>query len=169
MVPIARDCTRSSGGEAFQRLAARRAFTLVELVLVLAIMATLAALAIPRYANAIANSRLNSAAQRVAADIALAQATARTTGSRQTITFTLATSRYTLSANTDLAASANPYTVDLTADPYRATLATASFAGSTTLTFDPFGFPLATGSVAVRVGTAQKTVTVAANGRTSIQ
>src|SRR5687767_1140695 len=63
------------------------ALTLVEMVLVVAITALISAIALPRYANSIARYRAESAARRVAADLALAQNSASTTGRPQSIVF----------------------------------------------------------------------------------
>src|SRR5688500_9245400 len=54
-------------------------FTLIEIVMVLFIMAIVAAMAAPRYSQAIARYRLESAAGRVAADLEYARALARST------------------------------------------------------------------------------------------
>ena len=51
----------------------RSGFTLIELVMVLAIIGLITAIAAPRYAASLARYRAESAARRVAADLALAR------------------------------------------------------------------------------------------------
>jgi prepilin-type N-terminal cleavage/methylation domain-containing protein len=147
----------------------RRAFHLIELVIVLAILATLAAVAVPRYAAAAANYRVDAAARRVAADVAYAQSTARTTGATQTIVFDATRNQYQVSTVANLDRAAAAYVVDLAAEPYAATIVSVSFGGAPTLSIDAFGFPVATGSVVVRVGAARRTVTVNTAGKASVQ
>ena len=53
--------------------------------------------------------------------------------------------------------------VDLKADPYAATIVSASFGGQPTLTFDMYGGVSSGGSVVVQAGGTQKTITVDAN------
>ena len=64
----------------------RRGFTLLELVLVVAILGVVAAIAAPRYGNAIQNYRANAAAQRLRADLEYARARAKSTSSSRTVT-----------------------------------------------------------------------------------
>src|SRR5204863_23675 len=58
----------------------RRAFSLIEITLVLMVMGVLAALAVPRYASALARYRADAAARRIVADLDLARTTARSSG-----------------------------------------------------------------------------------------
>jgi hypothetical protein len=54
--------------------------------------------------------------------------------------------------------------VDLAQHPYQATLLSANFGGTTTLTFDRYGALTSGGTIVIGVGAAQKTITV--NGDT---
>lgn len=65
----------------------RRAFTLVELVVTLGILGTLAAIAIPRYHAAAVRHRAEMAANRVAADLDLARRTAIARGETVNLMF----------------------------------------------------------------------------------
>ncbi len=146
-----------------------RAFTLVELALTMAIMAVLASIAIPRYARSIANYRAAAAAQRIVADIRLAQSTARASSTTQTIDFIPGTSStYSLAGIRDLDTAKTPYTVALNLEPYYAQILTLNSTkpsvvrmdGGLTLTFDGFGVPDGTFTIALRAGSVQRTITV---------
>jgi prepilin-type N-terminal cleavage/methylation domain-containing protein len=148
----------------------QHAYTLIELLLVVAIVAVLGAIAIPRYGNATAAYRAQVAAKRIAADIALIQARARAGNTTTSIAFTVAASTYTLPSETSTISSTATYTVDLTQSPYRATVVSASFGNSATLQFNGYGMPSSSGSVVVRSGNASKTVSVdGTSGTTTIQ
>ena len=147
-----------------------RAFTILELVMVLVALALLAAVAAPRYASSLANYHVDAAARRVAADLAFVQAQARATSKPQTITFTPAGLRYQVVAVSGLDNRAGGYAVDLSADPYRLTGLTAKFGTKTQITFDQYGTPDNAGTVTVAVGTTSKTVTLdAATGKLTVK
>ncbi len=127
-------------------------FSLVELVVVAAVLALLAALAIPRYARSVARWRAESAARRIAADIALAQRQARITSASQSIVFEVAGSAYTLVGMTHPDYPAQTYTVKLGAEPYLATVTSADFGGDSTLIFNGYGLPDSGGEVRISAG-----------------
>jgi type II secretion system protein H len=152
----------------------RRGFTIIEVLVIIVIAALLAAVAIPRYGNALNNFSADAAARRIAADLALAQSMARNTGFPQTVTFQASSKQYQILGYTDPDRPGTTYTVTLSAEPYRAQLSSVSLtkAGSnvTQITFDRYGFPDASGFVEVAVGAVTKRVTLdATSGRTSIQ
>ena len=136
------------------------AFTLIELVLVIATIAVLSAIAVPRYADALARYRTDLAAKRVAADLLLARANARTTGTVQVVNF--AADGYTLTGMPAPDGGAGDYAVRLSDEPYGATLGTVAFGDppATSVTFDRYGTPNASGGVVVKAGRHQKTVSV---------
>src|SRR5688500_3620188 len=76
-------------------------FTLAEMVMVVAITATLAAITIPRYLTALNRYRLDAAARRIAADLTMARLNARDTGTARTVTFATSTDSYDISGMTD--------------------------------------------------------------------
>jgi type II secretion system protein H len=141
-----------------------RGFSLLEVVLVSAIIAVFAAMAIPRYGRACARYQADLAARRVAADLRQAQSYARTTGTSHTVTFLVATHTYQLVDVPALDGAGGTYTVDLTAGPYKARIISASFNGSAQVVFNGWGLPGSGGSVVVAAGPEQKTVVV--NGQT---
>lgn len=139
-----------------------KAFTLVELVLMLAIISILAAIAGPRYVNSLSLYRAQAAAQRIAADINLARWQAHA-ASGQSIVFNLTSNNYSLPGVSGLPGQPSPYTVTLSSDPYGATLTSATFGSGTTLTYDQYGQPSSAGTVVVQSGSFSKTVTVDPN------
>src|SRR5688500_12739493 len=71
-------CARRPDGRA-------RGFSLIELVLVVATIAVLSAIAVPKYADAMNRYRVDLAAKRVVADFALARSSARGSGLGQVV------------------------------------------------------------------------------------
>lgn len=147
-----------------------RAFTLVELALVVAITGIIVAVAVPRFANSTARYRTELAADRVMRDIRLARERAITTGAAQDVVFSNAGISYTIIGmnNPDKAAAA--YTVPLASDPYLIASMTADFGGSQTLRLNGFGIPVNPGSVTIDArGTSKKISIAAGSGEVSIQ
>ena len=148
---------------------AARAFSLVELVLVIAITAMVTAIAAPRYANSVARYRADSAARRVAADLALAQNNASTAGRVQPMVFISRSYQMPGMAHLD-GKSYGDYTVDLGADPYKVTRVAAEFGGDATVKFDLYGNPDTGGSVVIEVGDFRRVVTLSPDsGRVTIK
>ena len=137
-----------------------RGFSLLELVVVLIIMALLAAIAVPRYGHAIARQRVDAVARRIIVDLSLARRQARMAGSSQEVRFDVAQNRYTLTGLPHLNRSSNEYAVSLSSEPYLATLLSADFDSSDTVTFDGYGVPDSGGQIVVRVGDYQKTISL---------
>jgi prepilin-type N-terminal cleavage/methylation domain-containing protein len=148
-----------------------KAFSFLELVMVTIILAIVAAIAAPRYANAMALQRLEAAAQRVANDLALAQRRAKFTSTTQTIDFDVLGDFYAIVGVQDPDRPATPYVVTLSDEPYGATIDSADFAGNTNLIFTGFGVPENGngGTIVIRSGNRQKTITVdGVTGRATI-
>lgn len=148
----------------------RPAFTLIELVFVLAIVAVLAAIGAPRYNTSMANYRAESAAQRVKADLLLAASSARTTGSSRTIVFYPTDNQYFLPELSANDRSGDNYAVSLAKAPYSATLISAAFESTADVTFNGFGFPDKSGQVVLQSGGVEKIITLdAATGEIAIE
>jgi type II secretion system protein H len=145
-------------------------FSLIELVLVVAIMAIFAAIAVPRYGLATGRYQLELAARRVAADLRLAQSSAKAASASRTVVFTVASDSYQLSGVASPDGAAGDYTVSLSAEPYRADLTAASFNSVSQVIFSGWGLPNSGGTVTLAVGSQQKTITVdGMTGLVSIQ
>jgi prepilin-type N-terminal cleavage/methylation domain-containing protein len=146
------------------------AFSLLELVMVVAILAVAAAIAAPRYAQATARYRCRVAARRIAEDLALASRSARTAGAARTVTFSSAGGAYTIAGLPDFRNPAADYRVDLAGEPYCARLLSARFAGGgPVVVFDGYGTADSDGTVDVQVGGAACTVVFSAvTGKASV-
>ncbi|MHC4427920.1 MAG: GspH/FimT family pseudopilin [Planctomycetota bacterium] len=136
----------------------RSAFTLLELVMILAIVATLAAIAAPRYAAALTSYRADGAGRRIVADLELARATAQATSATVTVSFDVVNDRYDIPGVPSLNDPGVDVGVDLSREPYHADLVAASFGGSEKVSFDGYGVPDNGGVIAVSCGTAMRTV-----------
>lgn len=159
-----------------------RAFSMLELVVVLAITATLAGIAVPRFARSIARSRADAAASRLVADLELARARARSTSRPREVRFVASGTAYVLQSEPTATTAAAAYLVDLEAQPYAAritglTLAAAvspgaavsttpTAAASRTIIFDAFGTPVRAATIDLAVGSEKRRITVdASSGR----
>lgn len=141
-----------------------QAFSLLELVMVLLIMAVLAGIAAPRFASAAANNRARAAADRIAADLELAREQARATSASCSVAFSTTTESYTIKSANDAVA------VDISRSPYESGIDSADFAGRPVFSFNAFGVPDTSGTIVVSGGGQTFTVAVAAGtGEVSIR
>ena len=144
-------------------------FTLVEMTLVLAIMAILAGIAVPRFASALANHRAESAAARIVADLELAARLARTASTDQVVAFDVGLNRYCLKGVPNLDHPERDYEIYLADEPYGATLVSADFGGDGEVSFDMYGLPDTGGKLTLSVGDCvQKISLVAETGIASL-
>ena len=139
---------------------ARSAFTLVEAVMVMVILAMFGMIAVPRYAAFTATEQIEGAARRITADLSLAQRQARRSSASQTVTFDVVQSRYQLVGMQHPDHPNQPFEIRVGDEPYRARIVSASFGGDATLVYDGFGKPDSGGEVVIAVGAYQKTITI---------
>ncbi|MFB0524350.1 MAG: GspH/FimT family pseudopilin [Phycisphaerae bacterium] len=145
-------------------------FSLLELVLVLAIIATLAAIAAPRYQTALARYRADLAARRIVADLALAQSNAKAASSSRNVVFSISANNYQMPDLPPLDGTSGSYIIELSEKPYEANLISADFGGDQEVIFNGWGIPDSGGTVVLTVGPEQRTVTVdAESGKAQIQ
>lgn len=131
------------------------AFSLVELLMVLAIVMTVAAVAVPRYANALARYRAESTQRRIALDLQHAAAHAKAVSASVTVRFNAGDESITV-----LGPNSTTLTQTLlTREPYRADLTETTLADGEVI-FDGFGFADRSGKVAVVCGTESRTVEI---------
>ncbi|MHC5028533.1 MAG: prepilin-type N-terminal cleavage/methylation domain-containing protein [Planctomycetota bacterium] len=137
-----------------------RAFSLVELVIVVAIIATFAAIAAPRYVSSLLNYRVDAAANRIVTDLRLAQHTARTTSSSRSVRFDLGMYQYAIPNVRALNGKANTYTVNLREEPYRAKISSAVLGADAVLIYNGYGLPDSGGAIEIQVGDRTRTIVI---------
>lgn len=139
----------------------RRGYSLIEVVMVLAIAGILAGVGALRYSSSLERARLESAARRLIADLDHARDLARRSGQSVRIQFNPAQSGYRISGGAHVSSVLNTQ-VFLNEDPYRVRIASADFDGASRLDFNGYGEPLAGGSIILRTarndGTARKII-----------
>lgn len=138
----------------------RQAFSLLEGLLVVAIVSLLSAVALPRYSRFTAQQRLESATRRVLLDLANTRRGAQLVSASRQISFSPATESYTQAGVTDMNHPGQVATVRLDAEPYGAELVSALFGGDSVLVFNAYGSPDSGGTIVIRVGALQQTITV---------
>jgi len=147
-----------------------RAFTLLELVVVITIVGIVSAVAIPRFTSSTQRYRADAAAARLAADIRRARETARTSSQSVLLAFNLTRNSYAINGVRDLTNPGLPGTiVQLDDPPYLSRVALLGFGGATNITFDGYGSASAGGSIVLKAGKEYRRVTLdAASGSTQI-
>jgi prepilin-type N-terminal cleavage/methylation domain-containing protein len=154
-----RDCSVHNGG-----------FGLLEVVIVMAIMVTFAAIALPRYGDAVVRHQADLAAQRVVTDLLQAQSYAKTTSVSCTVSFDAAAETYDLTGVPSFDGDSGDYQVNLSRDPYDAKLGAIDLGGDGEVVFDGWGMPDSGGTIAVSSGAEQRTVAIDGDtGQVSIQ
>lgn len=116
----------------------RRAFTLVELVVVLAITAAVTSIGVIKYSASLARYRVQGAAARLIADLETARTQARHSSSPRIMRFAPDRTRYTVLTSAQDSANAAGAITDLSLDPYRASFAISGLSNNT-LRFDGYG------------------------------
>jgi prepilin-type N-terminal cleavage/methylation domain-containing protein len=144
-----------------RRVLVRAGFTIHELVVTLAVVAVLAALALPRWGSAISRQRVEAAARRIGVDLRLARTHARAASTTIEVLFDPPSGAYSIPALTDPATRKSGYVVELARPPYEVQITKAMFGTIPVARFNSFGVPVAAGSVVVERGTHVRTIEVA--------
>lgn len=146
-------------------------FSLVEMVLVVAIIGVGAAMVIPRFSNSTERWRAETASRKLIADINWVRQAARTRGQTASIDFTTGSTTYTLSGGVSVSGSALPnLSINLGTAPFSCSRLSTSLVvagtttATTTLSFDAAGLPLAEGSIVVGTAGSSRTITISAPG-----
>ncbi len=137
------------------------AFTFLELLCVLIVLGIIAAMAVPRYANAIAQNRASAAARRITTDLALAQRHAKFTGTQQKVHFDPALDKYYIEGMSDPDHPSLLYQVFVGDEPYNTAIVSADFDGDSDIIFDEFGLTGSGGTIVIQIGDYRKELTVA--------
>lgn len=155
---------RKSGFSARKSISA---FTLMELIVVLTILAIIVAIVVPMVADTSGNMQAVAGARMVATDLQYAQNIAITEQRPITVTFDTTTNSYSLSnASSTLIHPIykTAYSIQFGAgsDFDQLSIVSASFGVSSAVTFDELGAPSNSGTVTLRSGTSVYTIDVAA-------
>ncbi len=152
---------RPGGSLVFAAGAARRGFSLIELVIVFSIVGVLAAVAVPRFAAGAPTRRLDAAERRILADIDHARELARARSQSVTVAFDAVNDVYAI-ANARNAVTRAPtqYIVNLTDAPYQVDIGLVNLAGDTVLVHDGFGTPDSGGTIQISSGGRSRIITL---------
>ena len=140
-----------------------QAFSLIELVMVMVIFATVAAIAVPRYSGALTRYRADAVARRITADLNWARSLARQTRQTVVVNFDVSNNQLSIPAAADPDHPANTYSIDFDTEPYRSRIVSANFAGTAQVSFDGFGVPDNAGAVVVGGTEVQRSIVVPAD------
>lgn len=142
----------------------RRGFTLVELIVVMAIISILASMAVPRFGNSINYRRVEMAAHRIVADLKLARQRARITASPVTVKFEANKDEYALIGVADPDRPNQAYRVSLAAEPHRVDLTSVTIGGDEYLIFDAYGECDSAATILIEAGAVEYTITLTRGG-----
>lgn len=132
--------------------------SIIEILCALAIIAVFAAAGTPRFAKAITARRVEAAARRLSADLEWLRSTARTTSTKQSVTFS--GSSYILTGFTNPDTPGIAYSVNLSDTTYKSAIASLNLNGATALSFTGYGIPSVGGTIVVQSGSSTRTVTI---------
>lgn len=145
-------------------------FSLIELIMVMTIISILAAIAVPRYANALARYRADAAANRIVADLNYAREYARSSSKSITVEFKDSQSTVTLGGVPGLNNPAEDWVTNIASEPYHARLFSVNFGGKKNVAFNGYGDPNTGGGVKIAVGSEVRTVVLDADtGKAVVQ
>lgn len=130
--------------------ARNQAFSLIELILVMAILSITAAVAVPRYSEANTRYRAKAAGSRVKHDMDLARSYAVTTRKTVSIVFDTAQLKYAILPNP--LDGSESYIVDLSLSPYEIRGIVVDFDSRASFSFNGHGTPSTDGLITVQSG-----------------
>lgn len=129
-------------------------------MLTVVIIGIVAAIGVPRYANALTRHKADAAARRIVADIQHAQAHAKATSSDTTLRFRTSIDRVLILEMAHPDDPSESYVTQIAEYPYESDITTAVFDNDKYLIFDGFGRPDSGGTLTVRCGDQIRTITV---------
>jgi prepilin-type N-terminal cleavage/methylation domain-containing protein len=140
------------------------AFTLVEIILVVAIMATMAAIAMPRLGSSLDSSRVDRAARKLADDLELARTAAMARSTPTSISLDISNSTWQLNGIVEVGMRNPDSRVLLTEPPLMSSFVREGHPGSLVLHFSEFGIPSQKLSLRLQSGNHFRTVTISRPG-----
>jgi type II secretion system protein H len=144
-------------------MTARRStgFSLVELVVVIFVLGTVAAIAAPRFGHAANSYRLEAAVQKLEADLRYAAQMARAQSREVSVIFDPDTDSYRIVGVRDALGAPTDHIVDLSEPPYRVSMSGVKF-GTTSrvLRINGHGSLLNTGVIRIELGTSARLIGV---------
>ena len=144
-------------------------FSMMEIIVTMMIMGVMAGVAAPRIVSNLSDYRAESAANRIASDLRLAQKHARTTGTSETVTFDVVNDRYSFSTIPDPKLKTLIYSVNVADYPYSAEIPLVNMGGTESVTFNGLGFPGTSGTLTVTSGQSSWVVNLeAASGALTV-
>lgn len=146
----------------WRRRILHRAFSLIELIVVILLLGIVAAIGSVRYSHALSHHRALRRAEQVAAHIQRARHAARGRSQIVSLSFDAANESYTMTGLPHPDHPSGTFVVDLAEGPLAAELSTADFGGDAILSFNSFGVPDSGGSLTIASGSAVQTVIVVA-------
>lgn len=138
-----------------------RGFTMIELVLVVVIIATVALIAVPRLSAAQTGTRINAAESRLRSEFAAVATLSRSTGRTHAIRFVSASDEVRIYAGRTANEDNLIRTVSLAERPYAVAIDSASISdGRTVVVVDPYGMYSANASVQITSGSVRRIVSL---------
>jgi len=148
----------------------RRAFTLVEILIVVVVVGTIAVAAMPSISATLDNMKATALAREIATDMRYAQVLAVKTGDTYRVKFRTGPQSYNVKVDQDGSWTAidhpvtkKPWTCELDGHNRYAgiQLASVSFGGANNVEFDAYGSPNNGGAVTFTLGAVTRTIRVA--------
>jgi prepilin-type N-terminal cleavage/methylation domain-containing protein len=145
-------------------------FSLIELVLVMTIISILAAIAVPKYAGALARYHADAAARRVVSDLEYARQLAQTSSATVSVELEIDSDMVHLVGVSNLDNASGDWRTELNNRPYNSDLVSVDFGGDAIVIFNGFGDPDSGGTAVVTAGSVSKTIILnAATGKAVVQ
>lgn len=144
-------------------VARTRAFSMIEMVLVVAIAGITAAVAVPKLSSGFPGSRLAAVENRLIAEFAMVGELARAQGKSHTIQFSITDSEMRVYEGAGAGRGAVIRTIRLSDPPYETTIVSTNITDvAQMITVDGFGIYSATAKVTVSTGGTTRAVTLSA-------
>ena len=138
------------------------AYTLIDLVITVAIVAIMAAIALPRYGRSATRYRADMAARRIRSDLELLRVRARAQGTDESGYFHVDGDYVQYWSDPDLDNAGKEYCVYLNQEPYRADIVEVNFDDGLEIRarYGNYGHPHWGGYVIIRVGDEKRKIVV---------